>query len=153
MFLHTKTKDVQHSRHKHASIAEDPCLVEQTNEKSKTVVIDYVDKTIENVSISRVLRAPRRRNPAELQNFVQPTITEATFVDYPLNKFSNIFHAPTAEDIYQPKVDELGTRKSAQESVEDDKLVRMKSKKELRTYDVTTENEFKVKPDDFSSTI
>ena len=62
-------------------IAEGPYIVKQTDEKSKSVVIEYAEKTVENVSRSRVVIASRRQTTAELQDVFQKTITDATFVD------------------------------------------------------------------------
>ena len=97
VFLRTEKKDDKDSRHKLAQIAEGPYLVKQTDDKSKTVVIEYDDKTVENVSRSRVVRAPKRQTPAEIQNVVQPTVTNATFVDYPNTEYVNQSHSPAAE--------------------------------------------------------
>ena len=60
IFLRTEKKDDKDSRHKLVPIAGRPYLVRKPDDKAKTFVIEYADKTVENVSRSRVVRAPRR---------------------------------------------------------------------------------------------
>ena len=54
----SEKKSEKDSRHKLAPLALGPYLVKQVDEKAKTAVIVYDDDTVENVSRSRIVRAP-----------------------------------------------------------------------------------------------
>ena len=124
-------------------------LVKQTDDKSKTVVIEYDDKTVENVSRSRVVRAPKRLTPAEIQNVVQPTVTNATFVDYPNTESVNQSHSPAAEKNDQRTVDEPNMGESQQSSEEDDTTSRKLSEAQLTTPDSSDDRNDNLDSDEF----
>ena len=83
VFLRTEKKDNKDSRHKLAPLAEGPYLVKEVDVDSKTVVIEYGDHTVERVSRSRVVLAPKRLTPAQLQNVIRPSVMKETLLDYP----------------------------------------------------------------------
>ena len=84
VLLLAEKNEYKDQRQKLGSISVAPYLVNESDEKSKTFVIEYADKTVENVPKSRVVRESKRQTAAELQDVVQQTITDATFVEYPL---------------------------------------------------------------------
>ena len=148
VFHRKEKKEDKDSRHKLAPIGEKLYLVTQTDEKSKTVLIEYADKTVEKFSRPQVVRTPRWQTPAELQVVLKPTITEAIFVAYRFTDAANNSHAPDTEENDQPKIQEPEKPTSARTSERNDEFVRAQSKK-LRTSDQTDENYGKAGLDEF----
>ena len=60
IFLRTEKKGDNDSRNKFALISKVPYLFKETDDKWRTVVIKYAEKTVDNVSRSRFVLAPRR---------------------------------------------------------------------------------------------
>ena len=122
VFFRTEKKDEKDSRHKLEPIPERPYVFKQTDDKSKTVVIEYADKNVKNGLRLRVVRTPRRKSPAKIQDVVPETIIDVTFVDYPITEAGNNSHAPVAEENYQPKVYETDVTRSDRTSDREEKL-------------------------------
>ena len=101
------------------------------------------------MSRSRAVRAPRQKTASELQEVLHPRFNDVTFVDYTLTEATNNSHASVTEGNNQPKVYEPDTSKLARNSIEADKFVPTESEKKLTTFDVTDENDVRVKPDKF----
>ena len=76
--------------------------------RSKTVVIEYDDHSVENVSRSRVVLAPKRITPQELQESTRPALITETIPDYPTNKETNRQHV---EENIQAQPDNFGSGK------------------------------------------
>ena len=56
------------------------------------MVLEYGEHTVERVSRSRVVLAPKRPTPAELQNVIRPSEMTETLLDYPAPQAVNISH-------------------------------------------------------------
>ena len=59
VYLRVERKDDTETRHKLAPIAEGPFPVKKVDQENKTVFLERPDKTVENVSRSRVVLAPK----------------------------------------------------------------------------------------------
>ena len=98
MFLRPEKKSDKDSRHKLAPIALAPYLVKQVHEKAKTAVIVYDDDTVENVSRSRIVHAPKQLSSAEVQSIVQHTVVSKTIANYPATEAVNLQHVLSKGD-------------------------------------------------------
>ena len=92
VYLSVERREEKESRHKLAAIAEGPFKVKDVNKPAKTVVIEYPDRSVENVSRSRVVLAPRGNLPKEVQQAVQPLTIQDTILDYPVKEDINASH-------------------------------------------------------------
>ena len=95
-------KDDKETRHKLAPIADRPYLVKDVNQDAKTVVILYDDQTVENVSRSRVVLAPRRLTPTEQVEETRPMTINEIISDYPTSEVVNNRHI-AANPVSEPR--------------------------------------------------
>ena len=98
VFLRSENKSDKDSRHKLAPIALGPYLVKQVDEKAYTAVIVYDDDTVENVSRSRIVRAPKQPSSDEVQTIVQSTIVSQTIANYRATEAVNLQHVLSKEE-------------------------------------------------------
>ena len=78
---------------KFALISKRPYRVKSVDNWSKTVVIEYDDRTAENdLSRSRVVLSPRKMNPEEIQEGVWNALIFETVLDYPVPEEINQRH-------------------------------------------------------------
>ena len=96
--MRSEKKSDKDSRHKLAPIALGPYLVKQVDEKAKTAVIVYDDDTVENVSRSRIVRAPKQLSSAEMKSIVQPTVVSQTIANFPATEAVNLQHVLSKDD-------------------------------------------------------
>ena len=90
--MRSEKKRYKESRQKLAPISLGPYLVKQVDDKAKAAVIIYDDNTVENVSRSRIVLAPKQLLSAELQSIVQPTVFNQTIANYPATEAVNLNH-------------------------------------------------------------
>ena len=102
VFLRVERKDDKETRHKLAPIADGPYLVKDVNQDAKTVVIVYDDQTVENVSRSRVVLAPRRLTPTEQVDETRPMTINEIISDYPTSEVVNNRHI-AANPVSEPR--------------------------------------------------
>ena len=86
------------SRHKLAPIALGPYLLKQVDDKAKTAVILYDYDTVENVSRSHIVRAPKQLISDEIQSIVKQTIVNQTIANYPAIEDENLKHVLSKDD-------------------------------------------------------
>jgi len=98
VFLRSEKTGDKESRHKLAPIALGPYLVKAVDAKAKTVLIEYDDRTVENVSRTRVVRAPKRPTPDELQAVLKPRTIDQTIADFPLGEDINNLHVQKKDE-------------------------------------------------------
>ena len=98
MRRNSEKKSDKDSRHKLAPIELGAYLVKQVDEKAKTAVIVYDDDTVENVSRSRIVHAPKQLRSAEVLSIVQPTVVSQTLANYPANEAVNLQHVLSKDD-------------------------------------------------------
>ena len=91
-------KSDKDSRQKLAPIALGPYLVKEVDEKAKTAVIVYDDDTVENVSRSRIVRAPKQLSSAEMQSIVRPTVVSQTIANFPATEAVNLQYVLSKDD-------------------------------------------------------
>ena len=136
-------RDQAETRHKLAPIAKGPYQVKSTDDRSKTVVIEYDDRTVENVSRSRVVLAPKGETPKETQDAVRPALISETISDYPVPESTNNQHL--VEEIIQAPPE--GTSSPATEFPEK-QPEKANIPDDLSVSDVTTD-EVQAEPDEF----
>ena len=148
MFLRVERKDDKETRHKLAPIADGPYLVKDVNQDGKTVVIVYDDQTVENVSRSRVVLAPRRLTPTEQVDETRPMTINEIISDYPTSEVVNNRHIavnPAQELVIpndepphlNPEVETPSESKSPKAEVDDDSM----STSTITNDDVTLESD------------
>ena len=91
LFRYEKKSDKE-SRNKLAPIALEPYLVKYVDDEEKTAFIVNDDKTVENVSLSRIMLSPKRLCSAELQSIFQPTVFNLTIANYSAAEAVNLNH-------------------------------------------------------------
>ena len=92
VFLRVERKNDKDTRHKLAPIAEGPYKVKSVNNDAKTVVIEYNDRTVENVSRSRVVLAPEPQSMQELQEKTSPMTIHDIVTGLPAPEEDNLKH-------------------------------------------------------------
>ena len=97
--MHYEEEIDKESRHKLAPIALGPYLVKLVDDKANTAVIVYDENTVENVSRSRIMLAPKRRSSAELQSIIQPTVANKIISSYPATETVNLNHVLSKYDV------------------------------------------------------
>ena len=92
VFLRVERKDDQDTRHKLAPIADGPFPVKKVDREAKTVLIERPDSTVENVSRSRVVLAPRGPSNKQLLEGTRPMTINEVIVDFPAPEQDNLRH-------------------------------------------------------------
>ena len=72
VYLRVERKDDTETRHKLAPIAAGPFPVKKVDKDKKTVLLERPDKTVENVSRSRVVLAPKGLSSEQLLESTRP---------------------------------------------------------------------------------
>lgn len=86
-------KDPNEHHHKLASIAEGPSGAgpyKATKVDDATVVIEMTDHSVENVSRSHVVLAPKQKANEEMKNILTPTSSKDKDDDYPTKENFNL---------------------------------------------------------------
>ena len=78
--------------HKLAPISEVTFHVKEVNTSSRTVVIEYPDRSVENFSRSRVVLAPASNVTEEVQEAIRPLTINEVILDYPAPEDFNQTH-------------------------------------------------------------
>ena len=86
VYLRVERKNAADHRHKLAPVAEGPFRVTKTT--GNTVVIERADRSVERVSRSRVVLAPKPLTEAEMEQTLQPTLVDNT-LEYPTSADTN----------------------------------------------------------------
>ena len=100
VFLRVERRNDKEHRHKLAAIADGPYRVKDVNTEAKTVVIEYPDRTVENVSRSRVVLAPEPQTMKQLHDKTRPMTIHDTITGLPAPESANLRHIvqqPTPE--------------------------------------------------------
>ena len=95
----SENKSDKKSRQKLAPIALGPYLVKHVDDKLRTAVIVYDDNTVEKVSRSRILLAPKRLRSAELQSIVEPRVVNLPIENYPATEEVNLNQVLSKEEV------------------------------------------------------
>ena len=92
MYLRVERKDDTETRHKLAPIAEGPFPVKKFYKDNKTVLLERPDKTVENVSRSRVVLAPKGLSSEQLLEATRPMTIHEVIADFPAPEQDNLRH-------------------------------------------------------------
>ena len=95
VYLRIKRKDDRETRHELAPISEGPFPVKKVYKENKTVLLERPDKTVENLSRSRVILAPKRASTKELLESRRPIIIKEVFADFHAPEQVNLRHIRT----------------------------------------------------------
>ena len=88
VYLRVERKDPTEHRHKLAAIAEGPYRV--TKADDATVVIERPDRSVEKVSRSRVVLAPKPTTDEEMKEILKPPMAADKEDDYPTKEVTNL---------------------------------------------------------------
>ena len=82
VYLRVERKHDTETRHKLAAIAEGPFPVKKVYKENKTVLLERPDKTVENVSRSLVVLAPKGPYIEELLEATRPMTIKEVIADF-----------------------------------------------------------------------
>ena len=83
VYLRVERKDDTEKRHKLAPIAEGPFQVKKVDKENKTMLLEKPDNTVENVSRSRVVLAPKGPSIEKLLEATRSMTINEVIVDFP----------------------------------------------------------------------
>ena len=145
VYLRVERRDEAETRHKLAPIAKGPYRVKAVDNRSKTVVIEYDDHSVENVSRSRVVLAPKRITPQELQESTRPSLITETIPDYPASEETNRQHV---EEEIHAQPDNFGSGKDTPPGEGNNPPKALESNDDMSISDVT-QDEIQIETDKF----